>query len=105
MLCTHQRHHAAIQVTAMDGRMLTAILTGVRRAFPYVPAEAVEPLVQVPTNCVLFTCNALPCVTQEHADTLFRIVHGPNLTVSVQAMLLLHTLMANQVGVSDRFHR
>lgn len=43
--------------------------------------------------------------SQEHADTLFRIVHGPSLAVSVQAMLLLHTLMTSQVSVSDRFYR
>jgi hypothetical protein len=30
----------------MDARMLAALITGVRRAFPYVDAANVEPLVE-----------------------------------------------------------
>ena len=30
----------------MDARMLSALITGVRRAFPFVAAEEVEPLIE-----------------------------------------------------------
>jgi ribosome biogenesis protein MAK21 len=30
----------------MDSRMLSALITGVRRAFPYVAPEEVEPLIE-----------------------------------------------------------
>jgi hypothetical protein len=40
----------------LDARMLGALITGVRRGFPYVPAEEVEPLIE------------------KHSDSLFRWV-------------------------------
>ncbi len=51
------------QVTAMDSRMLSGILTGVRRAFPYVQPEDVEPLVEVCFCCFCdFYCLSCACV-------------------------------------------
>ncbi|KAI3423892.1 hypothetical protein D9Q98_009726 [Chlorella vulgaris] len=71
----------------MDGRMLSALITGVRRAFPYVPAEEVEPLIEA------------------HADALFRLVHARSFGVATQALLLLFQLMSSRSTVSDRFYR
>ncbi|EFN54473.1 hypothetical protein CHLNCDRAFT_52919 [Chlorella variabilis] len=71
----------------MDGRMLAALITGVRRAFPYVPADEVEPLIEA------------------HADALFRLVHARSLGVATQALLLLFQLMSSRSTVSDRFYR
>jgi ribosome biogenesis protein MAK21 len=50
----------------LDARMLSALITGVRRAFPYVDAEKVEPLIEV------------------HSEALFRLVHTAPFTVALQ---------------------
>jgi ribosome biogenesis protein MAK21 len=59
----------------------------VRRAFPYVPADEVEPLIEA------------------HADSLFRLVHARSFGVATQALLLLFQLMSSRSTVSDRFYR
>eukprot|EP01023_Acetabularia_acetabulum_P059807 TRINITY_DN7190_c0_g1_i2.p1 TRINITY_DN7190_c0_g1~~TRINITY_DN7190_c0_g1_i2.p1 ORF type:complete len:1104 (+),score=203.09 TRINITY_DN7190_c0_g1_i2:85-3396(+) len=71
----------------MDARMLSAIITGVRRAFPYVDPEEVESLVD------------------RHANDLFHLVHVAPFTVGVQALMLLFQLMASKTSVNDRFYR
>eukprot|EP00887_Chlorella_sp_A99_P005084 scaffold25.g5084.t1 len=50
----------------LDARMLSALITGVRRAFPYVPPEEVEPLIEA------------------HAGELFRLVHTRSFGVATQ---------------------
>jgi ribosome biogenesis protein MAK21 len=62
---------AALQQAAgeLDARMLSALITGVRRAFPYVDAEKVEPLIEV------------------HSEALFRLVHTAPFTVALQVSL------------------
>jgi hypothetical protein len=50
----------------LDARMLSALITGVRRAFPYVSADAVEPLVEA------------------HSEALFRLAHTAPFTVGLQ---------------------
>ena len=50
----------------MDARMLGALITGVRRAFPYVAPEEIEPLVE------------------SSGEQLFRSVHKAPFTVGVQ---------------------
>ncbi len=55
-----------MQAEELDARMLGALIAGVRRAFPFVPAEEVEAL------------------TERHADQLFRIVHTAPFTVGLQ---------------------
>mmetsp|Transcript_8714 Transcript_8714/g.18540 ORF Transcript_8714/g.18540 Transcript_8714/m.18540 type:complete len:1163 (-) Transcript_8714:938-4426(-) len=71
----------------MDARMLSALLTGVRRAFPYVAPEEVEPLVEA------------------HGGRLFRMVHTAPFSVGVQALMLMFQLMSSRNAISDRFYR
>ena len=78
---------ALVQAEELDARILGAIIAGVRRAFPFVAADDVEPLVQ------------------RHSDALFRMVHTASFGVAVQALLLLFQLMSAQNSVSDRFYR
>ena len=75
------------QDEGVDARMLSALIAGVRRAFPYVAAEAVEPLIE------------------EHSAALFRVCHTASFGVAVQGLMLLFQLMAAQHSVSDRFYR
>jgi len=71
----------------MDSRMLSALITGIRRAFPYVSSEEVEPLIDA------------------HSHSLFKLVHTGSFGVATQALLLLYQLMSSQSSISDRFYR
>eukprot|EP00850_Spirogloea_muscicola_P023741 SM000385S14619 [mRNA] locus=s385:504:8518:+ [translate_table: standard] len=70
-----------------DSRLLSALLTGVNRAFPYVATEDVEEVVE------------------EHMPVLFRMVHSGNVNLAVQALTLMHQLMVARAATSDRFFR
>lgn len=71
----------------MDSRMLSALITGVRRAFPYVRTDEIEPLIEA------------------HSDSLFKLIHTGSFGVATQALLLLYQLMSSQSSISDRFYR
>jgi ribosome biogenesis protein MAK21 len=64
--------------------LLSGLITGVRRAFPFVSPGDVEPLVDGASG------------------QLFRLVHTAPFTVAVQALLLLQQLMTARGAVSDR---
>ncbi|GAB4813011.1 hypothetical protein N2152v2_000057 [Parachlorella kessleri] len=78
---------APAQPGELDARMLSALITGVRRAFPFVAPEDVEPLIEA------------------HADALFKLIHTRSFGVATQALLLLFQLMTSRSSVSDRFYR
>ena len=75
------------QAQEVDSRILSGIIAGVRRAFPFVASDDVQPLIE------------------EHSDALFKMIHTAPFAVAVQALLLLYQLMASQSAVSDRFYR
>jgi ribosome biogenesis protein MAK21 len=70
---TAAAQHEAIEAAGeLDARMLSALITGVRRAFPYVAPEAVEQLADT------------------HSEALFKLVHTAPFTVALQARVQLH---------------
>ncbi|CAI5743139.1 unnamed protein product [Peronospora destructor] len=69
---------------AMDRKLLSALLVGVNRAFPYAK-----------TTSANFT---------EEIDSLFQVVHRAHHTTSVQALMLLFQVMNSTNSVSDRFY-
>jgi ribosome biogenesis protein MAK21 len=71
----------------VDSRLLRALLTGINRALPYVPAEAADALVE----------RVSPAV--------YRIAHGSSLGAACQALALLYQMMASKAAASDRFYR
>ncbi|XP_024383278.1 protein SLOW WALKER 2 [Physcomitrium patens] len=71
----------------IDARLLSALLTGVNRAFPYVATDDVNSIIE------------------EHTPVLFRLVHSDNFNVAVQALMLLHQLLQKNQAVSERFYR
>ena len=73
------------QESAMKTKLLSALLTGVNRAFPYSKA----------------TGKTFDKLT----DTLFRIVHTSTFNTSIQALMLLLQVMTAQNALSDRFYR
>ncbi|WVZ66608.1 hypothetical protein U9M48_015800 [Paspalum notatum var. saurae] len=71
----------------MDSRILSALLTGVNRALPFVASSEVDDIVEVQT------------------PILFRLVHAENFNVGVQALMLLFQISTKNQIASDRFYR
>ncbi|XP_051135888.1 protein SLOW WALKER 2 [Andrographis paniculata] len=70
----------------MDSRLLSALLTGVNRAFPFVSSDEADDVLQVQT------------------PLLFKLVHSKNFNVGVQALMLLDKISSKNQIVSDRFY-
>lgn len=83
----HKQEAEDDAVVEIDSRLLSALLTGVNRAFPYVAANDVDTLIE------------------EHTPVLFRLVHSKSFNVGVQALMLLYQLLAKNNTVSDRLYR
>ncbi|KAI9886306.1 MAG: hypothetical protein M1823_001915 [Watsoniomyces obsoletus] len=66
-------------------KIISAVLTGVNRAFPYAGNDET--------------------IVRTHLDTLFKITHSSNFNSSVQALMLLQQLSSAQRLESDRFYR
>ncbi|KFO85758.1 CCAAT/enhancer-binding protein zeta, partial [Buceros rhinoceros silvestris] len=68
----------------VESKMLSALLCGVNRAYPY--AETGDEKVK------------------EQMDTLFKVLHLVNFGTSVQALMLLFQVMDSQQTLSDRYY-
>ncbi|XP_037663484.1 CCAAT/enhancer-binding protein zeta [Choloepus didactylus] len=68
----------------IESKMLSALLTGVNRAYPY--AQAGDDKVR------------------EQLDTLFKVLHVVNFNTCVQALMLLFQVMNSQQSISDRYY-
>lgn len=68
----------------VESKMLSALLCGVNRAYPY--AETGDEKVK------------------EQMNTLFKVLHLVNFSTSVQALMLLFQVMDSQQTVSDRYY-
>ena len=66
-------------------KLLSAILTGVNRAVPYVDAREE--------------------FFDKHLDTLFRVTHSANFNTSIQALILIQQLCGMRLESQDRFYR
>ncbi|XP_010033666.2 CCAAT/enhancer-binding protein zeta [Eucalyptus grandis] len=71
----------------LDSRILSVLLTGVNRAFPYVSNNEADDFVEVQT------------------PLLFRLVHSNNFNVGIQALMLLNKISSKNQIASDRFYR
>ncbi|XP_038161265.1 CCAAT/enhancer-binding protein zeta isoform X2 [Cyprinodon tularosa] len=68
----------------VESKMLSALLSGVNRAYPYAAAGDEK--------------------VKEQLDTLFRVVHLAKFNTAVQALMLLFQVLDSQQSVSDRFY-
>ncbi|RDW66255.1 CBF-domain-containing protein [Coleophoma cylindrospora] len=66
-------------------KMISAVLSGVNRAFPFSKADDVT--------------------LEKHMDTLFRITHSSNFNTSIQALMLIEQLATSKNIAVDRFYR
>ncbi|KAK9290330.1 hypothetical protein L1049_008497 [Liquidambar formosana] len=71
----------------LDSRLLSALLTGVNRAFPFVSTNETDDVIEVQT------------------PMLFQLVHSKNFNVGVQALMLLDKISSKNQIVSNRFYR
>ncbi|PHH63709.1 hypothetical protein CDD81_5581 [Ophiocordyceps australis] len=75
---------AAPETESAD-KLISAILTGVNRAAPFVGAN--------------------DAILETHVDTLFKIAHSANLNTGIQALLLIQHLSSARNLATDRFYR
>eukprot|EP00794_Sanderia_malayensis_P020332 gene20332-22332_t len=68
-----------------ETKMLSALLTGVNRAFPYAEGEEET--------------------YHEQLNMLFKVCHVDNFQTNVQALMLLFQVMDSRKSVSDRYYR
>ncbi|PKU66643.1 CCAAT/enhancer-binding protein zeta isoform X1 [Dendrobium catenatum] len=86
-LKSHKKKVSPETHVEMDSRILSALLTGVNRAFPFVSSEEADDILEV------------------QMPILFKLAHSENFNVGVQALMLLYQItMKNQIA-SDRFYR
>ncbi|RID55890.1 hypothetical protein BRARA_G03129 [Brassica rapa] len=78
---------AADSPVELDSRILSALLTGVNRAFPYVSTDEADDIIDSQT------------------PVLFKLVHSKNFNVGVQSLMLLDKISSKNKIVSDRFYR
>ncbi|WCJ36143.1 CCAAT/enhancer-binding protein zeta [Euphorbia peplus] len=71
----------------LDSRLLSAHLTGVNRAFPFVSSTEADDIIEVQT------------------PILFQLVDSNNFNVGVQALILLDKISSKNQIVSDRLYR
>ncbi|XP_077200246.1 CCAAT/enhancer-binding protein zeta isoform X1 [Paroedura picta] len=68
----------------VESKMLSALLTGVNRAYPYAQTSDEK--------------------VKEQMNTLFKVLHVVNFNTSVQALMLLFQVMDSNQTISDRYY-
>ncbi|KAM3968936.1 LOW QUALITY PROTEIN: nucleolar complex protein 1 [Aphomia sociella] len=76
---------ASIKKGEIDSRLMSAILTGVKRAYPFADKDR---LAQTP----------------EHIDAIHKLVHLASMNIAVHALALLFHISDASKGTSDRFY-
>ncbi|KAF1319710.1 Ccaat-box-binding transcription factor, partial [Globisporangium splendens] len=79
-----KKNHEPAAAVGMDRKLLSALLVGVNRAFPYAKATSAN--------------------FENEIDALFTVVHRAHHSTSVQALMLLFQVMNSTNSVSDRFY-
>ncbi|KAG7170064.1 CCAAT/enhancer-binding protein zeta-like [Homarus americanus] len=69
----------------VDTRLMSALLRGINRAFPYSRLEG----------------SAL----EEKLDTLYKLCHLVNFIIATQALQLIYQVLSNKQQISDRFYQ
>lgn len=69
----------------LNSKMISAVLTGVNRAFPFSQLDD----------------NAFA----KNLDTLYKVTHSSNFNTSVQALILIHQVAVAKEETADRFYR
>ncbi|RHZ53352.1 hypothetical protein CDV55_102585 [Aspergillus turcosus] len=73
------------QEEEMREKLVSAVLTGVNRAYPFTNSDSDR--------------------LSKHIDTLFRITHSSNFNTSIQALMLIQQITSSHQVGADRFYR
>ncbi|XP_034837620.1 CCAAT/enhancer-binding protein zeta [Maniola hyperantus] len=76
---------ASIKKGEIDSRLMSAILTGVKRAYPFADKERLAE-------------------TSNHVDAIHKLVHLASLNVAIHALALLYHISDASKGTSDRYY-
>ncbi|KAL4886582.1 CBF/Mak21 family-domain-containing protein [Aspergillus karnatakaensis] len=79
------KDNSELQVEEMQDKLVSAVLTGVNRAYPFTGSNSDR--------------------LSKHIETLFRITHSSNFNTSIQALMLIQQLTSTHQVSSDRFYR
>uniref|UniRef100_A0ACB8GAP6 Uncharacterized protein n=2 Tax=Sphaerodactylus townsendi TaxID=933632 RepID=A0ACB8GAP6_9SAUR len=75
---------SCIKKKDVESKMLSALLTGVNRAYPYAQTSDEK--------------------VKEQMNTLFKVLHVVNFSTSIQALMLLFQVMDSNQTISDRYY-
>lgn len=75
---------ACVKTGDIDSRMMSALLMGLNRAYPYAELKYDK--------------------VQEHINTMYRLVHLANFNISLHTLMLLYQVSDAGNGVTDRFY-
>ncbi|KAH9122652.1 hypothetical protein LEN26_010179 [Aphanomyces euteiches] len=76
--------HNDVADAGLERKILSALLVGVNRSFPYAKSTSAD--------------------FKDEIDTMFRVVHTAHFSTSVQALMLLFQVMNSTNSVPDRFY-
>ncbi|XP_048488272.1 CCAAT/enhancer-binding protein zeta [Plutella xylostella] len=76
---------AAIKKGEIESRLMSAILTGVKRAYPFADKERLTQ-------------------TSTHIDAIYKLVHLARMNIAIHALALLHHVTGGAEKDSDRFY-
>ncbi|KAL3458822.1 CBF/Mak21 family-domain-containing protein [Aspergillus heterothallicus] len=79
------KDNSEVQTEEMQDKLVSAVLTGVNRAYPFTSSNTER--------------------LSKHIETLFRITHSSNFNTSIQALMLIQQLTSSHQVSSDRFYR
>lgn len=74
-----------LQEEELREKVVSAVLTGVNRAYPYITSDTEK--------------------LSKHMDTLFQITHSSNFNTSIQALMLIQQITSSYQVSADRFYR
>ncbi|KAL4872813.1 hypothetical protein BDV12DRAFT_161572 [Aspergillus spectabilis] len=80
-----QKDNSEVQTEEMQDKLVSAVLTGVNRAYPFTGSNTER--------------------LSKHIETLFRITHSSNFNTSIQALMLIQQLTSSHQVSTDRFYR
>ncbi|OQR96917.1 hypothetical protein THRCLA_07112, partial [Thraustotheca clavata] len=83
-LFTKEVHKDSNESGGLERKLLSALLVGVNRSFPYAECTSAD--------------------FHSEIDTMFRVVHTAHFSTSVQALMLLFQVMNSTNSVPDRFY-
>ncbi|KAL7748284.1 RNA-binding ribosome biosynthesis protein mak21 [Sorochytrium milnesiophthora] len=90
--------------TAIDTKIMSALLTGVNRAYPFASlmSRSGEPNA---VSAVGDGDQRIDEVMDKHMGALFKAAHIGTFGITVQALLLIHQVAQHKENIADRFYR